>query len=282
MVKGKSSCKLIAIICLVILLQPLLEGDSLSQYYDDDYGLTVKEYYTIRINDVGDAVITNELNYDPYWFEENKYIFLENPNLLSRRYRADSNLGEVENFDVSINTNTATVTITFDTPGLAYNTEEEWVVYGMTYELIDIVDERVSLSGFGELNNEFTLFEYMYLESSVEIYLPRGGTQARFCEAESAVYYKLPHEGPKRSFFWKNRSVLLPSSLIFMFISVIFIMFLLTRSVRRENELAENPNGSLKNNHSFKSPEAFCCKQCGNTARRAGSKFCQNCGSKYE
>ena len=120
-------CTIIAVVFLLAV--PLL----LAQGISDGTAYTMQEEYLIEINDVGDAKITDTITYEEAWFEEYGSLFEENPNLLSRRYREDNDVGEVENFEADIDQGEGTITITFDTPGLAYNMGANWVEIGRAH-----------------------------------------------------------------------------------------------------------------------------------------------------
>lgn len=231
MVKRKFLLAMTVAAAILALFLPALLPRVMAQGWQEEQSFTLDEETRIKIDEVGDAHITDTVAYDSAWFDEYGYIFEENPNLLSRRYRSDSNVGEVENFDADIDRRMSTVTISFDTPGYAYNMGEGWEIYGYkNYELVSKTREKVELEASWVLTNEFTLFESMPLQETVIFELPPGVTDSGFDKGTGTVSFQLPYvEEKKGGLLAQNKT---PFTIIFallMALSLLLFLFAVTR-----------------------------------------------------
>ena len=280
--------RLFPIVVLFVLLA-FTAYPALAQVGEEtDYAL--QEEYRIELNDVGDAHITDTITYEQDWFDEFGYVFEENPNLLSRRYRADSNIGEVENFDVDIDSGDATITVTFDTPGLAYNLADGWVVYGYgDYEVVDEGDDEVTLQAGWTITNEYSLFEPMGLEEEVVIDLPDGALNASFDESTGAIEYDLPYV-VKESVLAGNKTVFIIIFALMMALSLILLLYAFTRVAKAPAEAvavgapAVTPAQPVEATPA--SPEEAAvtskfCKKCGHPKGTPDERFCRKCGTEH-
>lgn len=157
----------------------------------------VQETYTIRVNELGDAHFTNVLVYDDSFFETAGKQFEQYPQILSRRYRRDAAFRELQNFKSTIDKDKATVTLTFDQPGFAYNMGSYWMIPlfpdAPTSEENDIpVFEEEIL-----VNNDFTLWQDLTFKTVTKVDLPTGATNVRWDRDEQAVLYELAYVPPK-------------------------------------------------------------------------------------
>lgn len=261
----------------------------LAQGFGDENLYTMQEEYLVEIDDVGDARITDTITYDEAWFEEFGYLFEENPNLLSRRYREDTDVGEVENFDVDIDQDGGTITLTFDAPGYAYNLGD-WVVYG--YRGYDVVGEdegRIELAAaFEGVNNEFTLFETMDLEEKVIFDLPAGATNAAFNPSDGSVTYGLAYVAKKAGgdVLADNKTVFLIVFALIMAASLFLFVFAMTRKgagapaaavIPAPEAYAAAPEGPPP--HDADVP--MFCKKCGHPKGSPDERFCRKCGNPH-
>jgi len=223
---------LLPVILLAVLLSFTLQL-AVAQELGEEGEFALQEEYRMEINEVGDAHITDTITYDSLWFDEYGYIFEENPNLLSRRYRADSNVGEVENFDADIDGGDATITISFDTPGLAYNLADGWTIFGYgNYELVDEGDDEVVLQAAWTITNEFSLFEPMSLAEEVVIILPPGAQNAAFDETTGAIEYDLAYAEQGAGFLEDNKTLLIIIFALVMACSLILLLYAFTRPTK--------------------------------------------------
>jgi hypothetical protein len=257
-----------------------------------EYEFTVEEEYFIEINSVGDGTITDKIHYDPDWFEEYGEVFEEYPNLLSRRFRTDTSVGEVENFDVDIDFSTSTITISFVTPGLVYNFGDEWgLLWGPGYELADLDDDRAVLEGAWYVTGEFTLFEELPWSQTIIIDLPPGASGARYDEEEGAVYYQLPYEpaAASLSFLERNRTPLAVLFGVLASLSLLLFLLIITRKTKPHALPAAaaagppptGPPPVTEAAGTAGAPGAGTrfCKHCGKPLHEPGDRFCRNCGS---
>ncbi len=266
---------------------------------EDYYGM--QEEARIEINAVGDARVTDTLTYDGRWFQEYGAVFDENPFLLSRRYREDSDVGEVENFHADIDMENSTVTLTFDAPGLVYNMGERWELYGYTYyDLADSGDGRLVLEAAWEgVNSEYTLWFDMYLDEKVVIDLPEGATGAGFDSEEGTVTYKLPYAPVERG----GGNVLADNKILFsavfaliMALSLLLFIFAVTRKPKEPLEALAAmgeppvPPVSIPPAPQASAPPApapgmqegpLFCRKCGHPRGAPGERFCRKCGNPH-
>jgi hypothetical protein len=295
---------LVAVLLLVLAFVPTAGAQGL----ENEEAAPLQEEYRMEINDVGDAHITDTLAYDPVWFDEYGYIFEENPNLLTRRYRADSNVGEVENFNVDVDSNNSTITVSFDTPGLAYNFGDGWDIYGYgSYSAVSENTDMVTLQASWVLSNEFTLFETMPLDETVIIDLPVGTTEASFDEGKGTVTYGLPYEAEGAGVLADNKTVFLFVFALIMALSLLLLAFALTRPTSAPPAAAAvgvvppvtpgapttgvppyppapppvAPPETSAGPGEAPSEQKF-CKQCGKPRSKPDQHFCSDCGTPFE
>lgn len=226
---------------LAFLLALLLLAAPAAAQEIEEYDFTVQEEYRIEIDETGDAAITDQVTYDPDWFYEFGYLFDEYPNLLSRRFRADTNVGELENFEVNVDANASTITVSFDAPGLVYNLGDEWVLFGYAgYQVEDVDDERVELSGSWWVTSEYTLFEQLPWEDKVIIEMPEGASEVSYDESDGAIHYQLPYTGEIVSvgFLEENKTIMLIVFGVLMGLSLLLFIMVATR---REKERPVQP-----------------------------------------
>jgi len=296
------SRKILPVLCLVaifLFVSPVV----LAQGIGDSTTYTMQEEYRIEINDVGDGKITDTITYDEAWFEEYGSLFEENPNLLSRRYREDSDVGEVENFEADIDRGDGTITITFDTPGLAYNMGDNWSVYGYgNYEVADESDDEVVLEAAWEgVNNEFTLFENMNLEEQVIIDLPDGSTNASFDTSTGAIEYELAYVAKEGSggVLADNKTLFTIIFALVIILSLILLLYVFTRETEAPAAVAAVTTAMPAPAAPQAPPEAAgaaqatagdataeaaprFCKKCGHPKGKPDERFCRNCGATHE
>jgi hypothetical protein len=265
---------------------------ALAQEIGEEGDYSMSEEYRIELSETGDAHITDTITYDPTWFEEFGYIFDENPNLLSRRYRADSNVGEVENFDVDIDSGDATVTVTFDTPGLAYLLSDGWTVYGYgDYGLVDEGDDEIVLQADWTVTNEYSLFEPMSLEEEVVIDLPDGAQNGDYDEGTGAVTYDLAYAVKSEGVLAENKTLFTIIFAVIMALSLILLLYLFTR--REQAPAVVEAGAAAPGAAQAASPEAAAaagsetaakpkfCKKCGYPRASDEERFCRKCGAAH-
>lgn len=306
---GKHACYRVLLAALILASLLLLASFSIvvAQGLEEEQTFTLEEETLVEINEVGDAHITDTLTYDPAWFDEYSYIFEENPNLLSRRYRSDSNVGEVENFDVDIDTSESTITVSFDTPGYAYNMGETWDIYGYgSYESYGEDEDQVELGASWILTNEFTLFESFPLEETVIIDLPQGASDTSFDKGTGTIKYKLPYMAKSQGILAGNKTVFTIVFALVMALSLFLFLFAITRkpapavaatapsvipgpamgttpppSDTSAVEKAGEAEVSREVQTEIPAGPKF-CKRCGKPRSSPESKFCKNCGAPFE
>lgn len=283
-----------ALVITLLLLMPLSAVPALGQEVGEEGDFAIREEYRIELNEVGDASITDTIVYDEGWFEEYGFIFEENPNLLTRRYRADSNVGEVEDFEVDIDSAEATVIVTFETPGLAYRLSDGWTLFGYgNYELVDEGDDEITLAAAWTITNEFSLFEPMDLEEELTIDLPDGATGAEFDQASGAIKYDLEYKA-KGNALADNKILFTIIFALLMALSLVLLLFLFTRR-GGERVVAQaaaagmpaapaqaSPQAQVTSAGDKAAPSPRFCKKCGHSRGGPDERFCRKCGAPHE
>ena len=275
--------RLVPCIAVLALIVCLSAYPALAQEIGEESSYSMQEEYRIELSDKGDAHITDTITYDPAWFEEFGYLFEENPNLLSRRYRADSNVGEVENFDVDIDSGDATIIVTFDTPGLAYNLSDGWTVFGYgDYELVDEGDDEVVLQAAWTVTNEFSLFEPMDLEEEVVIDLPDGAQNGDYDEATGAIEYDVAYTAKSEGVLAENQTLFTIFFAVIMALSLILLLYLFTRRGQTPavvEAVAAAPQAVELGEETAVKPKF--CKKCGYPRGSEEELFCRKCGAPH-
>jgi hypothetical protein len=298
MVKGRVLFGAVLPLFILAVIFAFVAPAVLAQEFGDNAVYTMQEEYRIELNDVGDAKITDTITYDQTWFDEYGYLFEENPNLLSRRYREDTDVGEVENFDVEIDQGDGTITITFDTPGLAYNFDDNWTVYGYAqYDPTDESNDQVVLeTAWTGVNNEFTLYQDMDLEEKVVVDLPDGTTDASFDASSGAVEYVLPYNADeaKGGVLADNKTIFLIIFALVMALSLFLFIFAITRKTAEAPVAAAGvmpaagppaapPQAAPPQaTPPEAAPTARFCKKCGHPKGSPDERFCRKCGNPHD
>ncbi|MBN2028074.1 MAG: hypothetical protein JW854_15095 [Actinobacteria bacterium] len=292
---------LLPVILLALLLSFSLQI-AVAQELGEEGEFALQEEYRMEINEVGDAHITDTITYDPLWFDEYGYLFEENENLLSRRYRADSNVGEVENFEADIDSGDATITISFDTPGLAYNLADGWTIFGYgNYEVLDEGDDEVILQAAWTITNEFSLFEPMSLAEEVVIVLPPGARNAVFDETTGAIEYDLAYAEQEAGFLEDNKTLLIIIFALVMAVSLILLLYAFTRPTKAPAVIGAAgapapvqapPPATAPTTAPTQTAEPAgaptqadgprFCKKCGHPRGTPDERFCRKCGAALE
>jgi hypothetical protein len=272
---------------------------------EGDYSM--QEEYLVEINDVGDAHITDTITYDPVWFGDYGYLFEENPNLLTRRYRADSNIGEVEDFNVDIDSGDATITVSFNTPGFVYNLEGGWQILGYgNYTLVDEGDDEVTLEASWLVTNEFSLFEPMEMDEEVIIDLPEGARNAAFDEGTGTIEYSLPYTAKGEGVLVENKTLFTIIFALIMALSLILMLYVFTRKTEErpaavavgvpgaaaaqqvppmaaapvQTQTAQPPPQTAMPGAAAEPTPKF-CKKCGHPRSSEEERFCRKCGNPH-
>ncbi len=291
-----SAVALIACLLALSMLSPALPQGM------EGSDLVIEEEYTIELTPTGDAHITDVLNYDTAYFDEYAAVFDEYPNLLSRRYSGDTDVGEIENFNVDVNERKGTVTITFDSPGFAYDMGDTWDIYGFGYEPSKTRDTEMVFEGEGTLNNELTLFEEAPLNVTTTVKFPAGASGALYDAGDSAVKYVLPYvEAESGNFLQNNKSVWIPIFIVLMVLSLLLLLYVIING-RRSGAPAtvETVPGAVAAPTFTPAPPAApappayptapaasaapaapvtkYCKHCGGALKESDTSFCSNCG----
>lgn len=279
---------------VILVLLPLSAHMALAQEVGEEGDFAIEEEFRMELNEVGDAHITDTIAYDPVWFSEYGYLFEENPNLLSRRYRADSKVGEAENFDVDIDSGDATITVSFDTPGLVYNVGNGWEIYGYSdYSLVDEGDDEVTLQASGTVANEYTLFEPMDLGQTVVIVLPEGALNAAFNQGTGTIGYDLTSAAGGKGVLADNKTLFTLIFALLMALSLVLLIYIFTRETKEPAAMVATSAGMPAATAQQVPPQATppvtpagtemtdvqkFCRKCAYPRGGPDERFCRKCG----
>ncbi|MHB8780680.1 MAG: hypothetical protein ACYC55_04755 [Candidatus Geothermincolia bacterium] len=175
-------------LCLLMLLPlavPVQAAPGAASSYD------VVEEITIELDAVGNGRYIDIIVYDDEFFEAAAEFFNEYPYVLSRRFRQESDIAEIENFEVDINERRATITVTYDMPGMAYYNGDEWMLYGYP-EPFSQTGLEMEFETEGPGTSEFTLWEELSFLVTTKIVAPVGASDLRYDKNNYAVAYRLP------------------------------------------------------------------------------------------
>jgi hypothetical protein len=276
------------------------------------------EEYKIELNNVGEAHITDTLTYDKAWFNSYGYVFEKYPFLLSRRYRDENDVRELQNFTSDVDKANYTITLSFDMPGDAYNKGDSWVLYGYPDKPKFENQGQFVFESEGTLNSEFTLWSDMHINTTTTIVPPQGAANAHYDQAQKAVVYELPYLATTSSNpLAANRALFIVLFVLLMIIGLGGAVILLTRKtaplpagapfagvpmagevmapVTLPTAPGAPPSTSIAESTQVEGiqaamapPEAVTevqqeegskfCKFCGGTLKHVGAKFCSSCG----
>jgi hypothetical protein len=174
----------------------LLAGDAWAAENVTVTHYEVQETLTMTVNELGDAHYTDVLKYDAAFFKTASIDLDRYPMLLSRRYERQAAVSEIQNFKATLDRENATVTLTFDKPGFAYNMGDSWMVpffpEGPKFE----IDGARVFEQESTVNNEFTLWQDAAFKTTTHLELPAAATSVRWDETDQAMLYDLAYVPP--------------------------------------------------------------------------------------
>lgn len=215
------------------LLAVLTFSAVVAQGVESTADFTIEESYTVELTSTGDAHVTDVLTYDETWFSDNGSVFEDYPSLLSRRYRDNTDIGEIENFDAVVNQKKSSITITFDSPGYSYDMGDNWALYGFSYKPSKEKSSEIVFEGEGTMNNEFTLFEEIPFTITTTVKFPQGSSNPKYVANDSTVTYVLPYKEAKAgNFLQNNKSIWIPIFIVLMLLSLILLLYVVLNSRR--------------------------------------------------
>lgn len=170
-----------------------------------------QETVTITVNALGDAHYEDVVKYESGFFNTAGFSFDKYPFLLSRRFEQKAAVSEIANFKSKLNRDAATVTLTFDKPGYAYNLGDHWMLPGFYSEpTLQTKSGRVFQQQSTE-NNEFTLWQDLDFSTTTHLKLPAAVKNVRWDEEQNAVLYELAYvaPAPPENVLQRNRTLFL-------------------------------------------------------------------------
>lgn len=256
------------------------------------YSYQVEEEYTIEIDELGNAVCKDVLVYDPSFFNKQGYQFEHYPFLLSRRYCEPCDIREIENFNADINTQTATITITFDQPGRAYNQGATWELYGFYSEPKFEVDGAQVFEEESSINSEFTLWQDLEFKTTTFVKLPAAAQNVHYRADRNALVWELPYVPVSTAaFLGRHQGWFIPAGAVLLVLGLAGLSVLALRFRRLGHGIARSETGVAAKAwpQGEDAPEApslaaqarpLELEKAGDPTRRP--KFCANCGEGLE
>ncbi len=196
-IAGRISKMAVLIPCMLLLAGMLLWAPGGGGRAAAATTVDIEEEFTLEINSVGDVHCTDVLKYDKGWFDANGAVFEDYPSLLSRNYTQDTDVREIPNFEVKVNARRATVTVTYDNPGGAYNEGDNWILYGYPSKPADESAGEMVFEDQFIANSEITLWENMEVALTTTVKTPQGATNMAYDTTKKVITYVLP---------WKSAS----------------------------------------------------------------------------
>lgn len=255
------------------------------------YSYQVQEEYTITVDELGNAACKDVLIYDPSFFNKQGYQFEHYPFLLSRRYCDPCDIREIENFDADIDTKTATITITFDQPGKAYNQGAAWEMYGFFSKPKFEVDGAQVFEEESSVNSEFTLWQDLQFKTTTFVRLPAGAQNVRYRDDKHALVWELPYmPANTASFVGRHQGLFVPLGFILLAAGLAGAALLMLRYRARAVEGTIVDTGPLVAGASQlgATPEATSLttrstpRELEQPVRHGQARFCANCGEELQ
>jgi hypothetical protein len=287
---------------IVLAVLVLFAGEALAAENVTVTTYEVQETLSMTIDAVGDAHYTDVLNYDPSFFKTASIDLDRYPMLLSRRYERQAAVREIQDFHATLDRENATVTLTFDKPGLAYNMGDYWMVPFFTEGPEFELDGAKVFEQESTVSNEFTLWQDADFKTTTRLALPAAATNVRWDEAKGAMLYDLAYvpPAPPGNALQRNRtaSVIVFALLIVASLGAAALLYRSARSTpnlaaatavtpshgapspAQVRPVAPDPNGGADDAaHATptEGPAVHFCAACG-AQLTAEDHFCRDCG----
>jgi hypothetical protein len=252
--------KKLATLAITATLLTLLLAAGLARAADKP---TVTETYSVAINKVGDAHVTDTIKYSKDDYAAIKKVASKKRSFLTRRFTDEDTKGELFDFNTDMMDDSNSVVITYDKPGMAYSTTGDFVLYGYSSKPTSTSKGTFTFEDTSTVNSEFTLFTDQTFKTTTKVTLPPGATGAHWDSQETALKYSM---GPAKATygFWSDQKLLFTA--IFAVLFLVFAGLLFFVYTRAPVEAVAPPE------HKF-------CDQCGGPLV-VGEHFCTNCGAK--
>ena len=233
---------------------------------------TITETYKVTVNAVGDGHVIDTIKYSKNDYAAVKKVQSKKRGFLTRRYTDEDTTGELASFKTDMMDKTNSVVITYDTPGMAYSTKGDFVLYGYSAKPKQTSGKTFTFEDTSTVNSEFTLLTDQTFKTTSVITLPPAAANARYDSADKALKYAMP--AAKAAYgFWSDQKVLF--SIIFAILFLAFACLLVLVYTRKPVEATISAHGQTADvsqaGHKF-------CEQCGNKLE-SGEHFCTNCGT---
>lgn len=216
---------IITLVALCLLL--LCAGQA---WAADNY--TVKEDYSVTINDRGMAHVVDTLVYDPALFKDAVGEFSDHPALLSRNFREDIAFNSYQDFTSKIDAASNTVVLTWNQPSYAYNQGDQWEVWVYERKPEEMTAKKAVWTDTTTTNSALTYWYDADWTTKTTVNIPAAATGAKYDEGEQRFVYALayvPPEPPK-NVLQKNKMIFAPIFAVLLGAAVVGIVLILMRS----------------------------------------------------
>lgn len=301
MVRTKVVLPALALALLAALALPAILPPGAARAAGDGEKPTVHETYQVALNDVGDGRVVDTIKYSRDDYAVIKKVERKKRGFLTRRFNDEDDKGELVDFRTDLDDSTHSVVITYDKPGMAYNTRGEFVFYGgFDSKPKSTAGNKLTFEETYTVNSEFTLFSDQVFKTTTEVILPPGASGISYDGGDKAIKYRMP---PARTLYglWSEQKVAL--SVVFGLLTLVFGALLAFVAARKPPASASvppqaqiPPQGAVK--PGAQAPQAQIqpqgadippdgpaaatgqefCTQCGSPLT-PGARFCTNCGA---
>lgn len=270
MVRAKVILPFLTLALLAAMALPAVLPPGAARAAGDGEKPTVNETYQVALNDVGDGRVVDTIRYSRDDYAVIKKVERKNRGFLTRRFNDEDDKGELVDFNTDLDDSTHSVVITYDKPGMAYNTRGEFVFYGgFDSKPKSTAGNKLTFEDTYTVNSEFTLFSDQVFKTTTEVKLPPRASGVTYDGDDKAIRYRMP---PARTLygFWSEQKVAL--SVVFGFLTLAFGVLLAFSAARKPSVAASAPSQA-------QAPPRVDLPPDGPAAAAAGQAFCPHCGS---
>jgi hypothetical protein len=272
--------------CMLVALLSLLAFSAMTHAADKP---TVVETYQVKVDDVGDGHITDTIKYSKDDYDILKKVQAKKRGFLTRRFTTEDSVGEIVDFKTEMVDKSNSVVITYDRPGLAYNTKGSFVLYDYSEKPKSSSGNQFTFEETSTVNSEFTLFTDQVFKTTTEISLPASASKARYDATEKSLKYDMPAARTLYGLFSEQKGLM---ATVFGLLTVVFaalLVYVYRRQAVEPAPVLPVPPASVPAQPPVQQPAQAAapepshkfCEQCGSKLD-PGTHFCTGCGSRAE
>ena len=266
------------LLCISVIFALLLAGGLAPGSDEAEEEPTMWERITVTMHPLGDADVVNTVKYPEDVYDQLKKIVEEYPNFLTRRYVSEDKMKEVEKLKTRMDDSENSVTLSYHSPGYAYDYKDYWALVGYSKEPDKKSKNSFTFESQRSRKSDFTLYTRQYVEKVVDVKLPEEATGAHYDHEENSIVYRMPQWQGNTDFFSENKTLL---TVLFGILSVLFaglfVLYIAMMLRSRKPAVATSVPAPAETETSRKKETNF-CSTCGETVE-PGKKFCTMCGA---